>query len=88
VSLTAICSKVLEHIFASHIMSNLTSRNILVDYQHGFRAGRSCETQLVGFVADLAKSMDPNKQVDLAIMDFSKAFDKVPHLRLKIKTLC
>ncbi len=81
VSLTSICSKVLEHVFASHIMSHLEP-NILVDYQHGFRSARSCETQLVSFVEEVAKSVDNNKQVDVGIMDFSKAFDKVPHRRL------
>ena len=31
---------------------------------------------------ELAKSIDKNKQTDLIILDFSKAFDRVPNQRL------
>ena len=34
---------------------------------------------------DLAKAIDNKTQVDMAILDFSKAFDKVTHNRLKHK---
>ena len=48
---------------------------------------RSCETQLVQFVHDIISNLDGavnhgRKQTDLIIMDFVKAFDKVPHRRL------
>jgi hypothetical protein len=36
-------------------------------------------------VQDLAKSMDLSKQIDLILLDFLKAFDKVPHERLLYK---
>ena len=32
---------------------------------------------------DLAKAIDNKAQVDMAILDFSKAFDTVAHTRLK-----
>jgi hypothetical protein len=38
VSLTAICSKLQEHILCSNIMDHLTTHNILSDSQHGFRS--------------------------------------------------
>jgi len=44
VSLTCICSKVLEHIIHSSISRFLESNKILSPRQHGFRAGHSCET--------------------------------------------
>ena len=47
--------------------------------------GRSCETQLALTVHDLAKILDKQKQVDVIIMDFSKAFDLVPHQSLLLK---
>lgn len=81
VSLTCITCKILEHIVVSNILDHLDKFNILVDNQHGFRARRSCETQLVGFIHDLAQSIQRG-QVDVAIMDFSKAFDVVHHGRL------
>ena len=63
-------------------MTHLKQLNILKDYQHGFRKGRSCETQLIITVDEIAKSLDNRSQVDLLILDFSKAFDTVPHARL------
>jgi hypothetical protein len=36
-------------------------------------------------VQDLAKGLDDKSQVDAVLLDFSKAFDKVPHLRLSKK---
>jgi len=84
VSLTCIACKLLEHIVVSNTLDHLDINNILVDNQHGFRARRSCETQLVGFVHDLTQSIKRG-QVDVAIMDFSKAFDVVDHRRLLYK---
>ena len=86
VSLTCIACKLLEHIVVSNILDHLDNFNILVDNQHGFRARRSCETQLVGFIHDLASTMQRD-QMDVAIMDFSKAFDSAPdNMRKGVKT--
>lgn len=82
VSLTCIICKVLEHILVSSIMTHFENHNILHPNQHGFRKKLSCETQLIELTNDLAKSLDNRTQTDLLIMDFSKAFDKVPHKRL------
>ena len=79
ISLTCICCKLLEHIITSHIMKHAENNNILYPLQHGFRKGRSCETQLVDFVDDLTINMSSGLQTDVIIMDFSKAFDKVHH---------
>ena len=61
---------------------HLEENRLLSDNQHRFRGKRSCESQLLLFVDKLAKSMYSGKQVDVAVMDFSKAFDVVPHKRL------
>jgi hypothetical protein len=58
---------------------------MLTDCQHGFRARRSCETQLLTLTHELAKSLDSGIQQDLIILDFSKASGKVPHQRLLSK---
>ena len=85
VSLTSIICKLLEHVIHHHIMNHLDQFNILYDKQHGFRKGLSCETQLTGLINDLAQIVDSRSQADLIIMDFSKAFDTVPHNRLLVK---
>ena len=43
------------------------------------------ETQLVEFIDDLAYNMQNGGQIDVAITDFSNAFDKVGHQRLLLK---
>ena len=85
VSLTVVTCKMLEHIICSSIHKHLEKHRILIDAQHGFRKKQSCEFQLILTVQDLAKSMDLSEQIDLILLDFSKAFDKVPHERLQYK---
>ena len=63
-------------------MSHFQYRNIMTHLNHGFRSGFSCDTQLLTTTHDLLKSFDAGKQVDIAILDFSKAFVKVPHKKL------
>ena len=60
----------------------LQQYGVLTDYQHGFRAKRSTETQLICTIHDIASAIQSNKTIHAAILDFSKAFDKVPHRRL------
>ena len=75
VSLTCITCKLFEHILA-----HLEDNNFFTDLQHGFRSGRSCETQLVITFQDLAQMHNKKgSQIDIAVSDFSKAFDTVPH---------
>ena len=75
----------MEHIFVSQINRHLKQHDILVPYQHGFREGLSCDTQLIQFIDDLHKGVNTGKQVDCIVMDFAKAFDKVSHDRLLYK---
>ena len=82
VSLTYICSKLLEHIVYSHIYAHLNKCNILCDQQHGFCQGCSCETQLLLTVNDFAENLNRNEQTDIIFLDFSKTFDKVSHQHL------
>ena len=85
ISLTCISCKLMEHIITKHIMNHLENNKILYDLQHGFRHSRSCETQLLSFIQELSETDNKNIQTDLIIMDFAKAFDKVPHHRLLYK---
>ena len=85
VSLTCICSKMMEHIFVSQISRHLKEHKILIPSQHGFRQNLSCDTQLIQFIDDLHAGVNKAKQVDCIVMDFAKAFDKVSHDRLLYK---
>ncbi len=82
---TVVCCKLLEHIVCSHIREHLDVNNVLSRFQHGFCKGHSCESQLLLTVNDLAAYHDRKVQVDIAVLDFSKAFDVVPHKSLMRK---
>ena len=82
VSLTSLCCKLLEHVIVSKTVKHLERHNILNDCQHGFRAKRSCVTQILILYHELAASLDKKIQTDMIILDFSKAFDRVPHQRI------
>ena len=69
-----------------HILAHLEDHNYFTDLQHGFRSGSSCETQLVTTFQDIAQIHNKKgSQIDIAVSDFSKAFDTVPHDRLLSK---
>ena len=74
-----------EHIILSHVGKHLSGNNIIIENQHGFREKLSCETQLIQAVDDWARSLDHTGQTDVLLLDFSKAFDTVPHKRLLSK---
>ena len=81
-SLTCVCFKLLEHIIYSHVMAHLQTNHLLCVNQHGFRSGFSYETQLILTVHDLLESFEHKHRVDIGVLDFSKAFDTVPHPHL------
>ena len=85
VSLTCICCKLLEHIVCSNVRSHLDSNNILSSSQHGFRSCHSCESQLLITLHDFTTYWEKKEQVDVAVLDFAKAFDTVPHKKLPEK---
>ena len=54
----------------SHVSKHLYHYGILNDSQHGFRRARSCETQFIVFIDDLAEEMQGGGQTDVIFMDF------------------
>ena len=85
ISLTSLPCKIMEHILFHQIMSHLDKHDILTDVQHGFRKSHSCETQLITTIEEIARNLDQGSQTDAILLDFSKAFDIVPHQRLLLK---
>ena len=79
ISLTCILCKVIEHIVLSHMWKHLSANDVILNHQHVFQTGLSCQTQLVEAIHDWASSMNNNKQTDILFLDFSKAFDTVPN---------
>ena len=85
ISLTCIICKVMEHIIVSNIWKHRHKHDIILHFQHGFQSGLSCESQLIETVHDWMTALDNKTQIDAILLDFAKAFDKVPHKRLLSK---
>ena len=82
VSLTSLVCKVLEKLIKSSIQMFLDRHELIHSSQHGFRSGRSCLTNLLEYLEYVSRELDEGKLLDVVYLDFSKAFDKVPHQRL------
>jgi hypothetical protein len=82
VSLTSVPCKILESIIKKQMTKFLEDNKLIKDSQHGFRSNRSCLTNLLEYLDYLTDKLDQKLPVDVIYLDFSKAFDKVPHLRL------
>ena len=82
VSLTPICAKLLERIIRDRIVAYLEDNGLINKNQHGFRAGRSCTTQLLEIMEIWSSFIDRGIPFDCIYLDYAKAFDKVPHERL------
>ena len=82
VSLTSVVCKVFECFVRDALYNHLITNNLLSDDQFGFCQGRSCVTQLLATLNDWMLNLDNGIPTDAIYLDFSKAFDSVPHGRL------
>ncbi|KAK4811050.1 hypothetical protein QYF61_015754 [Mycteria americana] len=79
VSLTSVPGKLMEQIILSAITRHVENNQEIKPSQHGFMKGRSCLTSLMSLYDKVTHLMDEGKAVDVAYLDFSKAFDTVSH---------
>ena len=82
ISLTCLLTKVLKKIVC---FSVLEQNQVLCDNQFGFRKSRSTTSLLLAAVDDWAKSLNSHHSVHCLFLDFSKAFNSVPHEKLLLK---
>ena len=85
ISLTSVVCKTMEAIVKDRIMLHLEANNLLSPHQHGFRPARSCTTQLLEAMDSWTQVMEEGQPLDVVYLDFQKAFDSVPHVRLLLK---
>jgi len=69
----------MEHVIFHSIMDHVQHHNTLIDNKHGFMSGFS---KLISLIEDIFHAMVSGFQTDLILLDFSKAFDTVPHIPL------
>ncbi len=77
ISLLCITSKLLERCILNKIYNEIIPN--ISRLQHGFLRGRSTVTQLLLVLEQVVQNLDNNLQTDFIYLDFSKAFDSVPH---------
>jgi hypothetical protein len=85
ISLTSIVCKMFEGIIRRGLIAHMDSNNLFTEHQHGFRDKRSTVTQLIEVLDNWTRALDDGKCVDVIYLDFQKAFDTVPHIRLMNK---
>ena len=67
----------LERFVKKALIEHLEVNNILSTSQHGFRSGRSVDTNLIQTYELVTTLLDEGFPVDMILLDLSKAFDKV-----------
>ena len=77
ISLTCLTAKIFEIILREELLSRC--HHLIDEKQHGFLNGKSCTTQMVPFVSDLALTLNNHSRTDVIYFDFQKAFDSVNH---------
>ena len=82
VSLTSLVVKTMERLVHRELSKYLSHYHKLCPTQHGFRSHHSCQTQLLESVNQWAKALDDCSSTHVIFLDFSKAFDTVPHKKL------
>ena len=85
ITLTSIVGKILESLVRNALLDHFDRHHLLSDVQHGFVPRRSCTSQLLTVLEDWTKAIKNHSYTDVIYLDFSKAFDTVPHKRLILK---
>ena len=80
ISTLSALTQIFEKLICEQLVNYLERRNILYQYQFGFRQGHSTALQAIAEIAvNLRKSIDNNMYTCGVFLDFSKAFDTVNH---------
>ena len=85
ISLTCAACKIIESIINDVATTYLLENNLLSNCQFGNVSGRSVQLQLLSLLSHLTDIRDSGHTIDVIYLDFKKAFDSVPHIRLLSK---
>ena len=85
ISLTCIVCKVMESIIKDKLIAYLLEKGLITKQQHGFLAKHSTCSQLLECVNDWTIELNVRHSVDVAYIDFQKAFDSVVSSKLSHK---
>jgi len=79
ISLLTTISKIFERVIFNQLYDYMTTNNLFLNSQYGFRKKHSTELAALEFVDRIAKDMDKNKVPLSIFIDLSKAFDTLDH---------
>ena len=85
ISLTCVACKIMESIIKDVGMTYLLENNLLSNCQFGFVSGRSVQLQLLSLLNHWTDILDSGHTIYVIYLDFKKAFDSVPHMRILSK---
>ena len=77
VALTSHLIKTFEKLIRNHLVQFIEAHGLMNPNQHGFRAGRSCLSQLLQHFDQVTRLLEEGKNADVVYLDFGKAFDKL-----------
>jgi len=78
INLASVPAKIMESVIKDGILHHLRENKLIRDSQHGFLPQRSCTTNLIDYLNEVTRSLDAGVSFDAILVDFQKAFDKVP----------
>ena len=77
--LTSIPCKELEKVIVSALLTFVNTHNLISKAQHGFERKRTCIKNLLDSTDRISYALARGRNVDVILLDFAKAFDKVWH---------
>lgn len=78
INLCSTVCKVMERIIKKSITNHLEKNELINPTQHGFQKNKSCTSNLLAYFDKVTSAVDKGKPADFILLDFKKAFDKVP----------
>ena len=84
-SLTCVACKIMESMMKGVVITYLLENNLLSNCQFGFVSGRSVQLPLLSLLNHWTDILDSGHTIVVIYLDFKKAFDSVPHIRLLSK---
>ena len=79
ISLLSSLNKIFEKLIAKQLLNYLETKNLLYEFQFGFRKGHSTTYALIELTDNIRKLIDEGNYVLGIFVDLTKAFDTVDH---------
>jgi Reverse transcriptase (RNA-dependent DNA polymerase) len=79
ISVLCVFAKIFERLLNDQILGHIEGNGLLSQFQSGFRRGHSTISALIKVTDDLGAARAAGRDAILVLLDFSKAFDCIPH---------